>query len=61
MLTVKTLIPHHNAYGAAYAKGQGDEYPVPAAEAAVLIDQGLVEVVGEDPANDTAGEIDAGE
>lgn len=64
MLTVKTLIPHHNAYGASFSKAQGDQYTVPAGEVAVLVDQGLVEVAGEaeEPAAALpAGDIDAGE
>lgn len=54
MLTVKTIADHFNAYGAAYAKAVGDEYQVPAAEAAVLVDAGLIEVLGETLADDAA-------
>lgn len=41
-MKVKTLISHHNAYGATTAKGVDDEYEVPDTEARVLIDQQLV-------------------
>jgi len=44
-MKVKTMIAHHNAYGAKIAKNPGDEYEVPDVEAHVLIDQQLVEPV----------------
>lgn len=62
MPLVKTLIVHHNPYGTEIAKAVGDEYEVPAGEEVVLVDQGLVEVLGGEAASDpAAGEIDAGE
>ena len=66
MILVKTTAAHFNAYGATYAKAVGDHYALPAAEVAVLVDAGLVEVLGEDPADEmpaaSDGEaIDAGE
>lgn len=42
-MKVKTMIAHHNAYGAKIAKNPGDEYEVPDGEELVLIDQQLVE------------------
>lgn len=56
MILVKTTAAHFNAYGADYAKAVGDEYAIPAGEEAALVDAGLVEVLGEAPADDAAPE-----
>ena len=65
MILVKTTAAHFNAYGADYAKAVGDEYAIPAGEEAVLVEAGLVEVLGEvladEPAEDPALGADAPE
>lgn len=44
-MKVKTLIAHMNGYGDAFEKNVGDEYDMPDAHAAPLIEAGLAEEV----------------
>lgn len=49
-MKVKTLIPHQNGWGDKFDKAKGDEYDLPEADAAGLIEEGLIEAVAEKPA-----------
>ena len=53
-MLVKTLFPHSNNFGAAFAKAEGDKYDLPDDVAATLVEVGLVEAAATAPDDEPA-------